>query len=158
MNKRLGITTLVATLGVSLVFCLGRLSADNEHFSAHLSGNEEVPPVNSQAQGQVLLQLESDGLHFKLIVANIENVTAAHLHLAQPGMNGPIVAFLFPGPTTDSKTQGVLAQGVITAANLVGPLRDQPLSELIAAIQAGNVYANVHTTEFPGGEIRGQVR
>jgi hypothetical protein len=63
----------------------------------------------------------------------------------------------------------VLATGTITAANLVGPLAGHPLSDLIAAMSTGNAYVNVHTNDgvgapnsgpgdFPGGEIRSQVR
>jgi hypothetical protein len=62
----------------------------------------------------------------------------------------------------------VLAEGTFTAANLVGPLAGHPLSDLLAAIQSGNAYVNVHTNDgqgaantgpgdFPGGEIRGQL-
>jgi hypothetical protein len=52
----------------------------------------------------------------------------------------------------------VLATGTITAADLVGPLAGQPLSALVDAMEAGETYVNVHTSQFPAGEIRGQIR
>ncbi len=72
------------------------------------------------------------------------------------------------GPLGAGRMDGVLAEGTITAANLVGPLAGHPLSDLVAAIQAGNAYVNIHTNDgvapantgpgdFPGGEIRGQL-
>jgi hypothetical protein len=62
-------------------------------------------------------------------------------------------AVLIPG-----RFQGVLAAGVITDANLVGLLAGQTLADLIAEIAAGNAYVNVHTSQFPGGAIRGQIQ
>jgi len=123
------------------------------------------------AQGQAIFQLSPDGIEllYKLIVANIENVVAAHIHLVPEGANGPVVAFLYdPAPAGGGRTEGVLADGTITAANLIGPLAGQPLSALITAMETGNAYVNVHTNdgvppvnrglgEFPGGEIRGQI-
>jgi hypothetical protein len=55
--------------------------------------------------------------------------------------------------------RGPLATGTITADEVVGPLEteDDPLSALMEAINAGNAYVNVHTTQFPPGEIRGQI-
>jgi hypothetical protein len=116
--------------------------------------------------------LSGDGevLYYKLIVANIDNVVASHLHIGPAGQNGSVVAFLFGSvPPGGGRFDGVLATGSITAANLVGPLAGQPLSALIDAIEAGNAYVNVHTNDgvdptntgpgdFPGGEIRGQIR
>jgi hypothetical protein len=134
----------------------------NRNFRTHLSGDQEVPPVQTQAQGQLILQLSKDGavLDYKLIVANIEDVTQAHLHLGAAGVNGPPVAFLF-GPVDPmdptGRVDGILAEGSITAADLINPLAGQPLSALIEAMRAGNIYANVHTVENPGGEIRGQL-
>jgi hypothetical protein len=118
-----------------------------------------------------VFHLNDDGtaLEFKLIVANIHNVIAAHIHLAPEGVNGPVVAFLYgPAAPGDGRTQGVLNTGTITAANLTGPLTGQPLSALVTAISEGNAYVNVHTNDgdpsttggpgdLPAGEIRGQM-
>jgi hypothetical protein len=133
------------------------------NFRTHLSGAQEVPPAETNATGQAIFQLRKNGteLHYKVIVANIENVTMAHIHLAPAGVNGPVVAWLYPsGPPPQlipGPFNGVLAQGVITSTNLVGPLLGESLSDLMDAIIAGNAYVNVHTQQFPGGEIRGQI-
>lgn len=132
------------------------------NFGANLSGDEEVPPNDSQGRGHAQFWLSRDGtsLQYKLIVANIENVTQAHIHLAPEGANGPVVVFLFglvPGGVTEN---GVLAEGTITQANLI----PRPaigfggtMAQLLAAMRSGNAYVNVHTVQIPAGEIRGQV-
>lgn len=141
-------------------------------FVAQLSGGEEVPARDSRARGNALFGLGAAGseLHYKLIVANIDNVVASHIHLGPAGVNGPVVAFLYgPAAPGGGRTDGVLAEGTITAASLVGPLAGHPLGDLIAAMEAGNAYVNVHTNDgvdppntgpgdFPGGEVRGQIR
>jgi hypothetical protein len=129
-------------------------------FHAILEGDEEVPPVDSDAKGAAIFRTSNDGteLNYTLIVANIEDVTAAHIHLAPRGENGDIVAFLFdPAEPTEGRTNGVLAEGTITSEDLVGPLAEATLSELIDEMEAGNTYVNVHTVEHPSGEIRGQI-
>jgi hypothetical protein len=129
-------------------------------FHAILEGDEEVPPVDSDAKGAAIFRTNNDGteLNYTLIVANIEDVTAAHIHLAPRGENGDIVAFLFdPEEPTEGRTNGVLAEGTITSEDLVGPLAEATLSELIDEMEAGNTYVNVHTVEHPSGEIRGQI-
>ena len=154
--------------------------ADSLKFKTKLSGDQEVPPVgviiDTRAKGQAEFKLSKDGteLHYKLKVSKISNVFQAHIHMAPAGSNGPIVVWLFPGtapapgPVGQGRFNGKIAEGSITAANLVGPLAGHPLSDLIAAIQAGNAYVNVHTNDgvaptntgpgdFPGGEIRGQL-
>ncbi len=150
-----------------LFAAVGIASADmsqvQKNFRAHLSGDEEVPAVDTRAQGQAIFQLSRDGitLHYKLIVANIEDVLMAHIHLAPAGENGPIVVWLYPSAPPpqliEGRFNGVLAAGAITAANLVGSLAGQTLEDLLAAIEAGETYVNVHTEAHPGGEIRGQI-
>ena len=138
-------------------------SHDGGDVGTHMTGAEETPPRPSRAQGQLILSLAADGtaLGYKLLVANIEDVTQAHIHLAPPGVPGPIIAWLYPAAPPaqqiPGRFQGVLAEGVITDAGVVGPLAGQGIAGLVAAIRAGNAYANVHTVQFPPGEIRGQV-
>ncbi len=150
-------TIPVLILALTLVFS-GAVLADTRTYVTHLTGSEEVPARDTLAQGQAIFRLSKDGteLHYRLIVANIENVTAAHIHLAPAGMNGPVVAPLYVSGPISGRFSGVLAEGVITSLN--GPLLGQPLSALITAIEDAGAYVNVHTTQFPGGEIRGQIR
>jgi hypothetical protein len=141
------------------------------HFVTHLTGSEEVPARQTRAQGQAIFHLSPDAteLTFRLVAANIANVVGAHIHLAPAGANGDVVVNLLPVPPGAGRFGGVLAAGTITAADLVGPLAGQPLSALVEAMAAGDTYVNVHTDDgvpppdtgpgdFPGGEIRGQVR
>lgn len=129
---------------------------------SHLTGDEEVPVVDTLAQGQATFRMVDDGseaLSFKLIVANIMDVTMAHLHMGAPGENGPVVAFLFRDANNAGSHlfNGILAEGIIIAEDLIGPLSGNPLSELIREMEEGNIYVNVHTVAYPGGEIRGQI-
>lgn len=156
-----------ATLAV-LVLVLGALlttaaSATPRTITTHLTGAEEVPAVDTNATGQAIFQLSADGseLSYRLIVANIHNVHMAHIHTAPRGVNGPVVAWLYPSaPPPDlieGRTQGVLATGVLTADDLVGQLADGDLADLMDLIDAGDAYVNVHTTQNPAGEVRGQL-
>ena len=135
-----------------------------DQFLTHASGGEEVPANDSRAQGQAMFRLSEDGstLSYRLIVANIENVTQSHIHLAPRGQNGGVVVWLYPSAPPlqliPGRSQGVLAEGDITSANFVGALAGQDMSALIDAIQAGRAYVNVHTSQIQPGEIRGQLR
>lgn len=133
------------------------------NYTAHLSGEAEVPSNDSRATGQAFFKLNKDGdaLSYTLIVAHIENVRMAHIHLAPAGENGPVTAWLYPsGPPAQlipGFYNGILQKGMITSSDLVGPLAGRDLSDLLDMLQNGGAYVNVHTNQYPGGEIRGQV-
>lgn len=158
------VVVLAAAASLALGVGITTASGHDQNFTAHLTGAEEVPAVATQATGQAVFQLSSDGsaLHYRLIVANIQDVTQAHIHLAPAGTNGGVVAFLYPpGPPAQlipGRSSGVLQTGTITAANLIGPLAGMTLADLLDAIRAGDTYVNVHTSANPGGEVRGQIR
>jgi hypothetical protein len=145
------------------------------NFRTHLSFEEVVPalPVPSGAQGQAIFQLDPGGteLLYRVNVANIENVVGAHIHLAAAGSRGPLVALLLTPvpPPAGGRTDGVLAKGALTAEGLFGPLAGQSLAALVDAITAGNAYVDIPTNDggapantgpgdYPGGELRGQIR
>lgn len=132
------------------------------NFVAPLSGDQEVPANDSKASGNAIFKLRGEEIHYKLIVANIQNVAAAHIHIAPVGENGPVVVWLYPSAPPaqliPGRSSGILATGIITADDLVGPLAGASLEDLINYLRDGGAYVNVHTAQFPGGEIRGQIK
>jgi hypothetical protein len=142
-------------LGATLMVSAGPASAD-DNFAAPVSGDEEVPPVATQATGVATFKLGEEGLAFKVNVANIDNVIAAHIHCGAVGVNGPVGVTLFRGgPAT---VNGTLAGGVITAPDLGNACGWTDLAAVVAALEGGDTYVNVHTSAHPGGEIRGQIK
>lgn len=140
------------------------------NFRAHATGDEEVPSNESRAQGQAIFQLSKDGaeLSYRLNVANIQNVTQAHIHCAPEGSNGSVALWLYPSAPPaqpiPGRSSGVLGAGVATDANVV-PIADSAvcpggianLADLVEKLRTGGAYVNVHTAQFPPGEIRGQI-
>lgn len=130
-------------------------------FVAHLQGDNEIPPIDTQAQGQAIFKLSKDGtsLEYKLIVANIEDVFAAHIHCGGPAENGDVLVNLFASGSGD--VNGVIAEGVITQASMRGAASCPQITtfqHLLELLQTGGAYVNVHTTATGSGEIRGQIR
>jgi hypothetical protein len=129
-------------------------------FQAILTGANEVPPVATPGVGVSRLTWSPDqaALSVVLGVAGMRDVTAAHIHMGQPGQNGPIVLFLYgPAAPRSFLTPSLLTNRTFSAADLTGPLQGMPLSALFQQMAAGNTYVNVHTVMHPNGEIRGQV-
>lgn len=135
------------------------------NFRAHLNGRNVVSPVDTRAQGEAIFHLSDDGaeISYKLTAANIENLLMAHIHLGPPNDNGPVVVWLYPkdGPPPlliEGRFDGVLAEHIITADDLTGPLAGESLDSLITHIRNGNAYVQAHTEQNLPGEIRGRIR
>lgn len=146
------VLALFATVGVASAAGMGSQTTGSErNYTAHLTGS------GTNAQGEVIYHLSKDGmtLSYKLIVANIDNVTMAHIH---DGATGIPVVWLYPSAPPPrqipGRSDGVLAQGTITSANIVGPYAGMTVMQLFEKIEAGKTYVNVHTTAFPAGLIR----
>jgi CHRD domain len=162
---------VLALMGGLLVGLLGStVSAQPTTFRAVLSGGDEVPARDTRARGVATFRLDAEGteLGFQLVVANIENVFAAHIHCGVAGVNGPVGVTLFMGTPGGGRTDGVLAEGTVTAPDPGNGCGWADLGAVVAAMESGNTYVNVHTNDgieppntgpgdFPGGEIRGQV-
>jgi hypothetical protein len=156
---------LIAVCGAILAFTMvscNDATEDQQLFQADLTGAGEVPPRPTAANGAVGFAVSGNTVAYSIEVNGITSVTGAHIHSGAAGANGSIRIGLFPGPgtnflptgTSTGAITGVLIQGSFTASDVTGVSFD----ELLNQMRNGTAYANVHTTQFPGGEIRGQIR
>lgn len=132
-----------------------------EKYVAELRGSNEVPPNSSTAVGRVVLLVSRDGSHAEYSVEAsglTGGIRGGHFHRAEAGVNGGIVLSFFfnedgsenraPTPgTTDLEINKAIGRTVTKAQ----------LDPILGDLRAGNIYANIHTPNFPGGEIRGQM-
>lgn len=136
---------------------VGVTSARPRNFNTHLTSDAHEGS-DTNAQGQANFQLRDGQFGFKLIVANIEDVTMGHIHL--DAVDGPVSVWLHdfataaPDPV-EGRVNGVLSEGTITDDEVEGPI--ETVGELVDEIDAGNAFVNVHTDAFPGGEIGGRI-
>jgi hypothetical protein len=139
---------------------------------AFLSGYNEVPAVSTVATGDFRARISNDEsrIDYELSYADLEGaVTQAHIHVGQANVNGGISVWLCSNLASPPTPAGIqpcppppaTITGTIVASDVVGPtaqgIAPGEFAELIRAIRAGRTYANVHTTKFPGGEIRDQL-
>jgi hypothetical protein len=130
--------------------------SSNVEYSTVLSGDQEVPPVDTQAAGIADFSPSNDGdsIDYTINADDIGGVTAGHIHYGIEGQNGPIAVTLFE---FDSPQDEVSESGTINPDDLSGPLEGMQISDLVDAFNDGNAYANIHTEQNPNGEIRGQI-
>jgi hypothetical protein len=121
-----------------------------------LSGKEEVPPNESPSTGFAWVKITDDKIGYEVNVTDMDKVNAAHIHLAEAGKNGPVVLTLFKGGPTE-QVNGTVGEANVTASNLEGPMKGKDVTDLVTAMKNGTTYVNMHTTDFPEGEIRGQL-
>lgn len=133
--------------------------AAEKSFKTILSGSESIPAVETMAKGDSTFTLIKDGkaLSYYVTVSDIENVTAAHIHLGKKGENGPPVALITKEKRAGTFS-GTLAEGTITKNELMGPMMGKSVEDLVKEIKKGDAYLNVHTDKYPNGEIRGQIQ
>lgn len=159
ISSVLTITVLIAatiTMVSALTFSNNIVLAQNEKFNAKLSGQEEVPPVQTTTSGMAWFKPMQDKVWFKINVTDMQGVTQAHIHTGKQGENGPPVVTLYKSDTPQP-INGKLAYGNITANLLEGPMKGKQISDLTTAMSNGSTYVNVHTEKYPNGEIRGQI-
>ena len=149
----LAVFAVMATIGITAGL-ITSATAQEQKFMATLSGQEEVPPTNSQATGMAEFTVMGDNVEYTVNASNIDAVTAGHIHSGKQGENGPVVVTLF---TNDSPTNEVSETGSITADKLEGPMAGKQLTDLATAMTNGETYVNIHTEQNPDGEIRGQI-
>ena len=170
MKKTLSIALLVSLALLAAVQVAPALARHQDQdnrvhtvtFHIELTGSQQVPSVTTDAFGMANIRLIDNGtaISFRVIVCNIMDVIASHIHVGPAGTNGKVIIPFFGGQTFSSphgcKT---LASGIRTVADL-NTKADPTITswnDFVKALLAGNTYINVHTTANPGGEIRGHL-
>jgi CHRD domain len=166
---------IAVAAGIALVSAIGitvAMAVNKPNVKGSLSGYQEVPAVSSEASGKFEAKVPKGGgpIRYELRYRGIPDVTQAHLHFAQKGVNGGIVVFICsdgapppPAGTPDCPEGSGTLTGNITSDDVTDGAETQgiaagELNEVKRAIRAGVIYANVHSDVFPGGEIRAQLR
>jgi CHRD domain-containing protein len=161
------ITAATLLLGVAGV-AMANGDSHRNSFNTRLTGYQEVPSINTTGAGSLKANVNAAGTVFTytLTFTGLSGPAgAAHIHFAQPGVNGGVVLWLCGGggkaacpaagvPITGTVNAGdVAALPGVTAQGMVAG----DLASVLRAMRAGVAYANIHTGAFPGGEIRGQI-
>jgi hypothetical protein len=142
---------------------------DSKEFKATLNGFQETPSVSTTGFGEFRATLDEHGavptIHFVFRYGGLEGGHSlfAHVHFGERGVAGGVSYFLCGGSTKPNPCPDVdgVIEGDITAADVVGPtgqgIEPGSFDEILRAMRAGHSYANIHTTRWPAGEIRGQI-
>ena len=154
MRRRASVVVIAAVALIALVVAATTAFGGGRPLSTSMSGAQEVPPNSSPATGTTALRLNhgQGSVCYDMTVSNLTaNPSMAHIHKAPAGTNGGIVVHLFgsggaPAPTSTSFTITNFCQTGISQA-LIKDIIQNP----------DQYYVNVHTSTFPGGEIRGQL-
>ena len=125
----------------------------SNNFGATLNGASEVPATTSTATGTATYTVSGSTVNYSVTYSGLSGPPgAAHIHAGAPGVAGGVVVGLKGLPTTASGTiTGSFTQADFDAKSPIGTFAD-----LLAQMQAGNTYTNIHTQANGGGEIRGQ--
>lgn len=173
--RRLGVSIAVIALvsATSVVLAQGGF----KKISEFLTGYEEVPSVSTTGNGEFNARISNDGsrIDWELSYSDLEGaIQQAHIHFGQKGVNGGITVFLCtnlgngPAGTQPCPAPPATISGTILAADVspnipaTAAARNQGINtgeigELVRAMRAGSTYVNVHSTLWPGGEIRSQI-
>ena len=161
--------TVVAVLALTVTVT----NADESTLTLHakLSGFKEVTPKLTAGTGTFHATVTGSTLSYRLTFSGLSSPAfMSHIHFAQPGVNGGIFLWLCgsagaPGPAgtpTCPAGGGTVSRSGVTASD-IRPVPDQNVAAgdfagALRIIQSGDAYVNVHTVNFPGGEIRGEVK
>jgi hypothetical protein len=139
---------------------------NEKHFKARLNGFQETPAVSSTGFGNFEAELVNPTtLHYVFHYEGLEGGTSlfAHVHFGERAVAGGVSFFLCGGNTKPTPCPDVsgTVEGTITPTDVIGPngqgIEPGSFVEILRAMQSGQSYANIHTTRWPGGEIRGQI-
>ena len=179
MRKTIALAVLVVVVGVLFGAYAAAQGRGSNNAKASLDGWQENPSISTTGTGTLDLRIHDDVdmIEYELSYGSLEGVgttpfvtngvvQAAHIHVGARGVNGGVSAFLCGGGGKAAcPTPAGTVTGVIAATDVIGPAgqginvgEPTAFAELVEAIRTGFTYVNVHTTRWPGGEIRGQIK
>jgi hypothetical protein len=161
----------ISTLGMTC-------AASAEDFEAKFSGFEELGALNAEtgavlsngtAKLTVKLDKKLQSINYTLTFSGLgAPVTQSHIHFGKEHVPGGIMVFLCtnlgngPAGTPACPAGGGTVTGTLTPASVVGPAAQNitagNFNGVVSALESDTAYGNIHTTQFPAGEIRGQLR
>ncbi|MDW0156429.1 MAG: CHRD domain-containing protein [Nitrososphaeraceae archaeon] len=158
-NKTLHLAIIIVAL-VSLLLVSTTYSnfvyAQNK-FRAKLDADNEVPPVDSKAEGVATFKIKDDSIKSTVNVTGIADVSGAQIFMGKIGQNGdPIVNLLKTGEKTE-RSDGVAIKGNFTTSDFEGSMQGKDLSSLQSAMAANQTYVNIMTSNHPDGEVSGHI-
>ena len=133
-----------------------RFPPESVEASVRLSGDQEVPPVKTSGRGKghVIVDSEDELVYYDIYVkklsSDIDQDIGVHFHVGERGVNGPVVKTL---NIEEGECTHYRFKGTWTPTDATQPLTQHDLDDLLS----GRVYVNVHTVNYPDGEVRGQV-
>lgn len=171
MKSRRVLGAMLALCGIVGGYAYANDTLDAREFSATLSGFNEVPlAILSPGSGGLQLSIDraSGTINYTLSYSGLTSpATQAHIHFGKRHTAGGDIAFLCsnlagaPAGTPACPPDGGTVTGTITAGQVLGQAAQNfpagDFNALVAAIVSDTAYANVHSTQFPAGEIRGQI-
>jgi hypothetical protein len=165
----------------AVMFLLLSVPARAQEYSVKLTGFQEVGGRGAGETGAILstgkatlkltLDKTAQTLSYTLTYSGLTNVLQSHIHFGKKHVAGGIMVFfcsnLGNGPAgtpacPDDTSGEVTVTGTVTAAGVVGPTAQNvaagDFAGVVAALASDTAYANIHTKQFPAGEIRGQIQ
>src|SRR6266545_1889174 len=161
-NRSLNLTILMAAIA-SLILVIAATNTGyvfaRQKFTANLSGNNEVPPVNTNAGGEAKFTVINDNttIKYRINITGLTDANGAHIHTGKEGKNGAVIVDLMKNSKKNDIATGIVIRGNITDSSLTGPIKGKTVADLISAMSNGDTYTNVHTPKHPKGEIRGRI-
>ena len=151
MVLAVALTSLVVTTATSSY-------AQNEKYRAKLDGNNEVPPVNSTAEGVINFKTKNDMLTWKMNVTGTNDATGVNIHKGKAGENGEIIVNIMKVSKHSDNPKGMTMRGNVTDSSLTGSMAGQTIADLKTAMANGDMYVNLKTQDHPDGVLRGQIK
>ena len=144
-------------------------------FIATLAGKEVVPPVNTTGTGIANFEILDNSVNYQINVLDAGKITSIQIHNGTMGTNGDVIMTLFNKSKDNGtnlienmpkisnmssitqRSSSFSTSGNFNASDLTGSLTDKTINDLVLIMQSDGTYVNVHTEDYPTGELRGQI-